>query len=137
MNCGNSIRVVITRQDADEVNVTMTRLIVAESNGTHKIECDELAWESAIEPVHQRSRCLSNGLRQMHLAARLSWHVVRPGLAAQNNAHKVGCVTRAEFFHDAGAVDFYSTWGNAQLLAGFLVGLAVGDQLENFAFTRG
>ena len=42
----------------------------------------------------------------------------------------------AEFFHDARAVHFDGAWRNAQFKPSFLVGLPVGDELQNFAFTR-
>lgn len=55
----------------------------------------------------------------------------------EDDAHQVGGVASSEFFHDAGAVDFDGAGRDAELATGFLVGLAIGDELQHLAFARG
>ena len=54
----------------------------------------------------------------------------------QHDAHEVGGVLGAELFHDAGAMHLDGAGRDAELAAGLLVGLAVGDELQHFALAR-
>ena len=133
--------VVLNLAVGEESGLTLLRRVKAMRTGTPVFMLsDEPQVEAAVTAMKLgASDVISKPIDTEHLLT-----VIRDALrrdihlgAMQGGRRPVEVRGFAQLFHHPGPVHFDRAGGDAQLAAGFLVGLAVGDELQHFAFARG